>query len=285
MNATDPRFADDASRRERLVDFAPISLTELVERASLQTRVDRKYVVPIDGVEQLLAVLAADGARILEIDGERDFAYESVYFDTSDLASFRLAATGRRRRFKIRSRSYLDTGSSFLEVKTRGGRSSTVKERHELDPDDARELTADGRRYVGEVLGDAGIRSIDPLDLEPVLTTKYSRATLFIPSSESRATIDTGLVWELEDPTGHPCGGRLERPAISVVETKSGHRASAVDRILWSLGHRPSSVSKYATGMAALRPELSANRWGRVLARDFDRPGGPTPTTRHLIAA
>lgn len=285
MSAVDPRPWGRSAHGGRLDDFAPISLTELVERASLQTRVDRKYVVPTEGVEQLLAVLAADGARILEIDGERDFAYESVYFDTPDLASFRLAATGRRRRFKIRSRSYLDTGSSFLEVKTRGGRSTTVKERHELDPDDARELTPDGREYVGEVLGDAGISSVDPAELEPVLTTTYSRATLLIPSSESRATIDTRLVWELEDPTGHPLGGRLERPAISVVETKSGSRASAVDRILWSLGHRPSSISKYATGMAALRPELSANRWGRVLARDFDRPGGPTPTTGHLIAA
>ncbi|MGK9148405.1 polyphosphate polymerase domain-containing protein [Plantibacter flavus] len=268
-----------------LDDFAAISLTELVERASLQTRVDRKYVIPSTGLDQLLTVLAADGARILEIDGERDFAYESVYFDTPDLSSFRLAATGRRRRFKIRSRSYLDTGSSYLEVKTRGGRSSTVKERHELDPDDARVLTPCGREYVGEVLGDAGIRSVDPEELSPVLTTRYSRATLFVPSSESRATIDTRLVWELEDAGDHPTGGRLERPAISVVETKSGNRASAVDRILWSLGHRPSSISKYATGMAALHPELSANRWGRVLARDFDRPGGPTTASRPLLAA
>jgi len=265
--------------------FATISLPELVERASLQTRIDRKYVVPVTGVGHLLTMLAADGARVLEIEGERDFAYESLYFDTPDLSSFRLAATGRRRRFKIRSRSYLDTGSSFLEVKTRGARSSTVKERHELDPDDAHVLTVAGRRYVGEVLDDAGIRSVDPDELQPVLTTRYSRATLFIPASESRATIDTRLVWELAEPPGRVDGGRLERPAIAVIETKSGHRASSVDRALWSLGHRPSSISKYATGMAALRPELSANRWGRVLARDFDRPGGPSPVSSHLLAA
>lgn len=285
MNPSTPPATGPAAHGASLDHFDAISLTELVERASLQTRVDRKYVVPATGVERLLAVLAADGARILEIDGERDFAYESVYFDTPDLSSFHLAATGRRRRFKVRSRSYLDTASSFLEVKTRGGRSSTVKERHELDPDEAHELTPGGRAYVGEVLDEAGIRSVDPGALAPVLTTKYSRATLFIPTSESRATIDTRLMWELEDPTGHPLGGRLERPAISIVETKSGSRASDVDRALWSLGHRPSTISKYATGMAALRPELGANRWGRVLARDFERPGGPSTASRNPIAA
>ena len=59
--------------------------------------------------------------RVLEIDGPRAASrYRSVYFDTPDLDSYLAAARRRRRRFKIRIRSYLDSGRHFLEVKTRG---------------------------------------------------------------------------------------------------------------------------------------------------------------------
>ena len=63
----------------------------------------------------------------------------------------------------------------------------------------------------------------------------------------------------------------IARPGMAMIETKSGSRASEVDRVLWTQGHRPARVSKFATGMAALSPDLVANRWGRVLHREFDR--------------
>jgi hypothetical protein len=37
------------------------------------------------------------------------------------------------------------------------------------------------------------------------------------------------------------------------------------DRFLWSHGHRPVRLSKFATGMALLDPALSHNRWHRTL--------------------
>ena len=46
--------------------------------------------------------------RVLDIDGRQSFAYESMYFDTPDLASYLGAAHGKRRRFKVRSRVYSD---------------------------------------------------------------------------------------------------------------------------------------------------------------------------------
>ena len=58
---------------------------------SLQTRIDRKYVDPGGALDGLLRGIEP-GARVLEIDGERDFAYESVYFDTPDLTSYLGAA-------------------------------------------------------------------------------------------------------------------------------------------------------------------------------------------------
>lgn len=242
----------------------PIPLAELVAAAALQTRFDRKYVLLRRDAAALLDRLPAlpTPPRVLEIDGVRGAAYESVYFDTPELLSYRMAATGRRRRFKLRTRAYLDSGDAYLEVKTRGARSTTVKDRLEHDFADRARLTAPARAYVDVALAGLGLPAAQ-LELAPTLVTRYRRATLHLPDSGSRATIDTALGWEADD------GRTLRLPDIVIVETKSGPRASGLDRLLWRAGHRPSTVSKYGTGMAALHPGLPANKWARVLRRHF----------------
>ena len=242
--------------------FVSISLEELVAQASLLTRVDRKYIVPRADLAELAADLDPD-TRVLEINGVRGFGYESVYFDTPERTSYWMAARPRRRRFKVRTRTYLDSSESYLEVKTRGSRSTTVKERIEYRPSDRRVLTAEGLEYAESTLAATGIDGVDVRRLEPVLTTRYTRTTLFIPFSQSRATIDVDLEWVTDD------DHRLVLPDMAIVETKSGSRASAVDRILWAHGHRPATISKYATGMAALHGELPSNKWAPVLRRYF----------------
>ena len=242
-----------------LAVLEPISLDELVAKAALQTRVDRKYVLSrLDAAEVLAALDPA--TRILEIDGARASAYESVYFDTPDLLSYRMAAHARRRRFKLRTRSYVDTDESWLEVKTRGARSTTVKDRLAYEIDDRGILTPDGREYADAALGALGL---DGADLRPTLVTRYHRSTLYLPGSESRATVDTDLSWEGDD------GRVLSTPDLAIIETKSGSRTSEVDRLLWSHGHRPATISKFGTGLAALRSDLPSNKWARVLRRHF----------------
>lgn len=244
-------------------DFAEINLEDLVEQASLLSRVDRKYVLTRDALDEVLSALSqASDAAVLTIAGQHSFQYESVYFDTTDLASYRAAAKSRRRRFKIRTRTYVNTGDAYLEVKTQGSRSATIKDRIPYAIADRHQLTADGIAYAEQVLRDAGIDQVDPSAMKPVMTTHYTRTTLFIPSSQSRATFDTDLAWEAD-------GSQLRHPEMAIVETKSGQRASEVDRLLWSQGHRPAQLSKYATGMAAMHPHLSANKWHRVLNRSF----------------
>ena len=108
--------------------LAPTGLAELDAAAGLLVRIDRKYLVPLATAQGLVDALAG-AARVLQIEGRRSFSYASTYFDTPDLDSYLLAARKRRRRFKIRTRSYLDSGSCFLEVKTRGPRRATVKRR------------------------------------------------------------------------------------------------------------------------------------------------------------
>jgi len=242
----------------------PITLDELVERASLMTRVDRKYILPPEELPHLVDALAAE-ARVLETAGARDFDYWSVYFDTPGMDAYLGAAHRRRHRFKVRIRRYTDSDSHFVEVKRPGHRGATVKERIPYSGVD-HELDAEARAFVDHVLAGAGVTR-SSTRLVPSLTTRYRRTTLYIPSTGGRVTLDTGLTW------GLPGGTTRRVPDRVIVETKSDRAASPVDRLLWSLGHRPHPVSKYCTGLALLRPELPSNRWNAVLRRHFPATG------------
>jgi len=132
--------------------------------------------------------------------------------------------------------------------------------------------------------------------LRPVLATTYQRTTLHLPRAEARATIDTALTWQRLGPApftgasaatspGTPTGPQALRPShlaeaindgepvavadIAVVETKNPATPSPADRALWDAGHRPTRISKYATGMALLHPELPANKWYRTLTHEL----------------
>lgn len=237
----------------------PIGLSELTERAGLLTRIDRKYLVPYDRLDHVLDQLPGT-TRVLQIGDHRQFGYRSVYFDTPDLLAYRLTAGRRRRRFKIRTRSYLDSGLHLLEVKTRGPRGKTVKQRVPYAGDGER-LVRQDKAEAYDALRQTGATIPESADqLQPALITNYHRATLFLPQSRSRVTIDTELTWTLPDGSG-----QLRLDGYAVVETKCPGSAAEMDRALWSHQLRPCSISKFGTGLAALRPELPAHRWHPVL--------------------
>jgi hypothetical protein len=239
-----------------LDELTPVSLDDLAEQASLLTRVDRKYVLTA-GQARALTEQVPSGTRVLQIDGRRDFGYRSVYLDTRDHASFLSSGRSQRRRWKARTRAYLDTGSCWLEVKTRSPRGLTVKQRIvHPDVEDHGGLGDDGRTFVAGVIGPAAH------DLQPVLVTAYRRSTLLLPGAASRVTIDLDLGW-----TSLQAGGDLDRPDLAIVETKTGSTPSAVDRLLWSRGHRPVRISKYGVGMAALHADLPRLKWHRAMNR------------------
>jgi hypothetical protein len=238
-----------------------IGLEDMNAAAALQTRVDRKYVVDSALANSILASLPAT-VFVLEMAGLRSFSYDSVYFDTPDLQSYLLAAHGRRRRYKIRTRTYVDSALSFLEVKTEGARAATVKERIPYALENRCRMTQAGLEYVSETLA-AAVGSAPSQPLQPVLETGYTRTTLYLPASGSRATIDTDVLWSEPGKPGWMLDGKV------VLETKSGSTAGPLDRHLWANGVRPCRISKFATALGALRPELPANRWHRTLMRNF----------------
>ncbi|MFT4108940.1 polyphosphate polymerase domain-containing protein [Propionicimonas sp.] len=257
-----------------------IGLADLLEQAALQTRVDRKYLVDADRLPEVIGSVDGD-LRVLEIDRRREFGYRSTYFDSPHLDGFLRAGRGRRRRFKVRTRTYRESGETWLEVKTRGARGETVKDRLPYELADAGRLTAEGRDFVAGVVAQRGAGAVDVAALAPVLHTSYRRATVLVtprvpahrgrPEPEraepaSRVTIDTGLVWRRAG-----CQERLAFPAQAVVETKGGTRPSGFDHALWDAGIRPSRVSKYGVGLAAL-DDLPALKWHRIVNDYLSNP-------------
>ena len=252
-----------------------ITLDELNAEASLLTRMDRKYLVPPTDAQNVIDILAPN-AQVLQIDGIRSFQYASTYFDTPSLDAFFLAAYKRRRRYKVRTRTYLDSDLCFLEVKTNGSREATVKDRLTYSADDADRLTDEGRDFVVERLVESDTCPPDEARqiadaLVPVMDTTYERTTLHLPDDSARATIDAALTWGALGPDGARTDRRVIVNGLTVMETKNPSTAAPTDRLLWARGHRPTRLSKYATGMAVLHERLPTNRWHRTITRDLDR--------------
>lgn len=250
------------SQLHATASLAMISLEELNAAAELLARTDRKYIVDSELLGELLADLG-DRLAVLQIGGQREFAYESVYFDTGTLELYRAAATGRSWRYKVRIRHYVDSDLAMLEVKTKDGRGRTLKHRRHRSSNARDRLTDDDCRFIDDIVQQPGSAVV----LEPSLTTRYRRATVVDIGAGGRATFDREL--ECAEPDG--CSVQLDRV---IIETKSDGPPGPLDRWLWRQGQRPVRMSKYCTVMAALHPELPANKWHHTLAHHFPSPTG-----------
>ncbi len=237
--------------------LSSIDLPTLLAAAALQTRTDRKYLIPRTAIADMVHALEPHLVA-LEIDGRRQSRYESMYFDTPGLDCYLAAAHNRRRRMKVRTRTYLESGACLLEIKRVSARGQTIKERLDHPVGARHAIGPTGRAFLLE----RGVTAPMVDDLRVRLVTDYRRATL-LDSAGARITLDTGL--RCTAPDGTRCG----LDDLVVVETKSPGPPTGFDRALWARGIRPVPISKYGTGLAALEPSIPANKWNRTLRRHF----------------
>ncbi|GAA0604526.1 VTC domain-containing protein [Kribbella sandramycini] len=234
-----------------------ITLPEVLAEAALQVRVDRKYLLPLETFVELAARLQGTFAA-LRIDDQTAFRYESVYFDTAEHELYRQHLQRRRRRYKLRTRAYLDSGECSLELKLKGGRSETIKSRVGYPLADRGRLNPDAWNFVAERLhAEYGVRP-EP-GLAPALKTTYRRSTLVDPTGHARLTCDVDLRFT---DARHSVQAR---PDVVLVESKTAGRAGVADQVLRELGARTIQVSKYCVAVALLNPRLRANPWHRTL--------------------
>ncbi|MEU8347666.1 polyphosphate polymerase domain-containing protein [Actinomadura meyerae] len=258
-----------------LTAFPGVGLAEVLANSALQLRVDRKYIVPTRLIPALLTQLTSTHAA-LEIDGLRTFRYTSTYFDTPGLLTYRHHLQDRRRRYKIRTRTYLDTNESMFEVKLSGTGDTTDKRRLPHDPAYREELTPSAYDFLWETFLSA-YRTNPPSLLLPSATTTYDRTTLVQRQGTGRVTLDTGLVCT------HHTTRRAARNDWVLLESKSSTADTPVDRILRRMGLRPASLSKYCLAVAVLYPGTTANPWHRPLRRCFPQPHRHNAQNLHQV--
>ncbi len=232
-----------------LASLDPVDLPQL-DRAQLHDRVESKVLFHVSAVPRALSLLAAD-YLVLEHDGMRSQHYRTSYFDSSRLRSYHEHHNQKRRRFKVRYRTYLNSGITFFEIK-RNVDGRTVKERIPSSPPGARVWPGDAA-FLAER---AGIRAGS---LEPSLSVEYRRILLVARDYSERVTIDIGLHF-----TARGATHRMSQVAIGEFKQPSFDRHSPA---MTALGRRPVKFSKYCMGLASCRPSLRHNRFKKNFLR------------------
>jgi hypothetical protein len=228
----------------------------------LMNRIDTKYVLSYDEVLQLIEATAQSNYYVQTIDGVRACRYETLYYDTQEREMFILHHNRKLCRQKLRTRTYVESGITFFEIKSKSNRGRTKKRRTEIataaftafaTSEPARNLLAEHSHYTPEAIS-------------PALTTRFTRITLVNPRLTERITIDLELSYE--DMRSHTTAS-IERMAI--VEIKSdGNIESHTKRLLRDMRILPLKVSKYCLGTTLTVAGIKHNRF-KAKIRDIEK--------------
>lgn len=238
--------------QQLLQRFDPISLQEM-DGVRLMNRTDTKFMIGLTQLERLLATLGGN-YRVLEVEGARVNRYKTLYFDTADFMCYRQHHSGKRNRFKVRKREYVESHLSFLEYKEKTNKGRTIKSRIKLTGI-ADSLNAQENAFVDE-------RTHSHLNYEPKLWNSFGRITLVDTVAGERLTIDTDIAFEMGD-------RKSALPELVIIEVKRDEN-SGVSEVLRQLKHqlvRPESMSKYCLGVAMLYPEMKSNNFKQKLLK------------------
>ena len=211
-----------------------------MDSVELMSRFDTKYVFSADRLPYFFSLLNGN-YRILEIAGDRAFPYSTLYLDTPDYMFYRQHVTGKLARHKVRYRTYLASGITYLEVKEKNNKLRTLKWRllNNSDPGAMDQAAIDflSEHFPG-----------DRLSLWPVLRNGFMRSTLVGISTHERITIDFNMDFAATD------GTKFMMPYMTVVELKSECYTchSPFRNAIRQAGVRPAGFSKYCTGNAIL---------------------------------
>lgn len=226
--------------------FEPKSLAE-ASAVSLTSRVETKYVIHPDALSDLLDELRPYYFVIHSRSGAST-RYLNRYYDTAEFTLYHDHHNQRRDRIKVRQRHYLDTGNLLLEIKHASAAGRVIKERLPRTSDDPiispREL-----EFLKPRL------HFDPVVLQPVLRSSYTRITLLSKTAAERVTIDLCLTLSQ--------GGTEHRfDNLCILEIKQAVRElSPVILALKKREQHTAGISKYCLGINYLYPSLKKNNF------------------------
>ncbi len=235
-----------------------LSLDEIAA-VKLMNRVDTKYVLDEAQCLSLLEA-AAEEYSVQVVEGCRACRYSTLYYDTPQWDMYLLHHNRRLTRQKIRTRTYVETGVTFLEIKDKNNKGRTRKRR----------IAIDRGHFAAPQASPAAAAFLQqrsrfaPATLTPSLATRFVRITLVNSTMTERLTIDFDLMFDnMRDSTR---SARMRNMVI--VELKQdAHSASPMKRILGQMRIKPLNVSKYCLGEALTNPMVKHNRFKAKIRR------------------
>lgn len=235
---------------EILKGFGQVSLAE-VENIGQVRRIETKFMLPLPMLPAFLEEMQPHYS-VLAIQDHVVFSYSSQYYDTPGFECYLAHHNGKKNRYKVRERSYLETGKTYLEIKFSSNTRRIFKSRIRQEA-------------PGQLLHEAAANFIqagspfDPGLLLPVLVVAYNRVTLVNTGTQERVTLDTELEFRHGD-------SRLKISKFAVVEVKQPDKMSSPAlQFMRNNSIQPSPFSKYCLGVNYLYPALKKNNFKEKL--------------------
>lgn len=232
-----------------------------LDAANLMNRVDSKFILPISFLPDLLAQLNAHYS-VLEINNKRISTYHNQYFDTPQMALYQDHHNGKLNRYKVRRRRYVDTNTSFLEVKLKNNKKRTIKSRIKLTGQFA-EYARCAKFIDEQVQINVDNMNLNHLDISQ--QGGYKRISLANEAQAERLTLDFDLWYQ--DRRGN---NNVKLPGLFIAELKQNKKSKRSPFYqLMSANHIfPTSFSKYCIGCALLyKSSIKSNRFKSILSR------------------
>lgn len=237
-----------------LQQFDSLAMSELMDRAELMDRSDRKFVFHRDLLSAILLDCVAD-YHILEMGGHRYFDYDTEYYDTPDWQFYLQHHRGKANRYKVRRRTYGSTGEEFIELKHKTHKGNTQKIRvmgHSLES---------AQSLLLEHLGGDIVQQ-----LRASLCVQYQRITLLHKSKNEKVTLDFSLRWSAPAEASPETEWTASNPQtfenIVIAEVKSTNlHFNTFQQIAKNRGIREGSLSKYCMGCLTIYPTIKHNRF------------------------
>lgn len=231
--------------KDVLCTYDVICLGEM-QKVRLMNRIDTKYITTVPKLIRILQQ-ARTSYFVQDIDGQYIMPYHTLYYDTPEMDMYMEHLRGRKRRQKIRIRSYEASDLSFLEVKNKSNKGRTKKSRIPYHLGD--------NKSFEDFIGSHGNYPANRLSRQ--IENRFSRITLVNRNLTERLTIDVHLRFRNLS-TGETCS--LED--LAVIELKrDGYTHSPILHILKESHIHPSKFSKYCMGMALTDEKLRSNRF------------------------
>ena len=232
--------------------FEAITLQEM-ESVKLLNRIDTKYLTNEETLLRLLGAARAAGYRALVAEGVKISPYNSVYYDTAGMKTFLDHHNRRLTRQKVRTRVYVNSGETFLEIKRKNNHGRTKKKRCPIPLSELMDFSRDEAACA--YLAKHSAFTVE--ELTPVLSTAFRRITLVNPARTERLTVDMDLSFE-----NFRSGRSASLSDAVIIELKQdGHAASQMKGILLDCRVKPLRVSKYCIAVTLTQPGIKSNRF------------------------